>query len=142
MLIFISYWLWFVNIFYKQHGQTDISFSFELFKDITIKVPADIVEIMYKTQYVNDEYAEFDISIVGGIDGTLKARDLLGLWCQEPDDLEWEDAYSKIRVWWADQAEERIALEEKRAIEQQIKKLQDELKAKETKAKKKGWLWW
>jgi len=111
------------------------------FKDITITVPADIVEILYKTQYVNDEYCEFDISIVGGIDGKLKARDLIGIWDKEVHDLEWEDAFTKIRKWWADEAEERAALEEKRVLEQQIEALQQQLKQKETKAKKKGWLW-
>ena len=108
-----------------------------------LDIPSDILDIIHKTQYVHDEYFEFDINVSVNEKREVVIRDMLGVWqgndyCKP---MKPEDAWQAIRKWWANEQDSISALAEKEEIKLQIKALQSKLDGLEETAKKRKWFW-
>ncbi|MGB0317143.1 MAG: hypothetical protein ACPGCO_08285 [Flavobacteriaceae bacterium] len=107
----------------------------EQFKDITLTIPAHVLEALWWSNYddFGERYAEFDLSLKVSKKGELEVWDMLGVWSGE-----WaEKPHTPEEAWaliadWRPKADKLAQLE---ILEEQVNQLKKEIGV----PKKKGW---
>ena len=119
------------------------------FKDITITIPAHVIQAMHDTQWINSEFAEFCVQLNVDEKGNLVICDYMGYWDNDKDGKQaWgrplDQAWQMIDEWYKTLPHQKLQ-HEIEVLERQVADLNSELSKKKAKLapqptdKKGGW---